>query len=168
MAISTIPAAGISSVSATTISSGTLPFAQLPTGSVLQVVQGTATTEASTSGTTFIDTGLTASITPKFSTSKILVIVDQSSCGKTGGDERLKMILTRNGAQIVNLLELGAYTASSANNDIGSVTISYLDSPATTSSTAYKTQFATVNGVGGVRVQWNPSTSTITLMEIAA
>jgi len=138
------------------------------TGSVLQVVQGTTTTQVSTTGITLVDTGLSVSITPLFSTSKILVMVDQSSVGKANADERVKIVLLRNSSQIATLTELAAYNASSQNNDIGSVTISYLDSPATTSAITYKTQFSTINGNGSAIVQWNPSTSTITAMEIAA
>ena len=171
----TITASQIATVNANTITTGTIPVAQipqlsaakLPTGSVLQVVQGTTTTQVSTTGITLIDTGLTATITPTSASSKILVMVDQSSVGKANADERVKIVLLRNSTQIATLTELAAYNAAAQNNDIGSVTISYLDSPATTSATTYKTQFSTINGNGSAIVQWNPSTSTITLMEIA-
>ena len=57
------------------IVSGYVPYANLPTGSVLQVVQGTyALGYTSTSSAAYVATNLTASITPKFSTSKILII----------------------------------------------------------------------------------------------
>ena len=55
-----------------------IPKATLPTGSVLQVVQATYSTNVTTGGTTFIDTGLTATITPTSSSNKILVIVCQN------------------------------------------------------------------------------------------
>ena len=45
-------------------------------GAVLQVVQVATTTTTSTSSTSFVDTGLTATITPKSSSSKILVTAD--------------------------------------------------------------------------------------------
>jgi hypothetical protein len=145
-----------------------IPKATLPTGSVLQVVNASYGVQISTTGITLTDTGLNATITPLFSTSKILVMVDQSSVGKANADERVKIALLRNSTQIALLTELAAYNASSQNNNIGSVTISYLDSPATISAITYKTQFSTINGTGSAIVQWNPSLSTITLMEIAA
>jgi hypothetical protein len=172
--LNAIPAVA-NAVTTSYINSGAVTAAKMaasgawaPTGTVVQVVQGTTTTQVSTTGITLVDTGLSVSITPLFSTSKILVMVDQSSVGKANADERVKIVLLRNSSQIATLTELAAYTASSQNNDIGSVTISYLDSPATTSATTYKTQFSTVNGVGSAIVQWNPSTSTITAMEITA
>jgi len=56
-----------------------LPVDGAPTGGgggIIQIVHATATSEASqaySAGSTFADTGLSASITPKFSTSKILI-----------------------------------------------------------------------------------------------
>jgi len=55
----------ISGTILTTGSSGqSIPKAALPTGSVLQVVNATYTTGASTTSTTYVNTGLSASITP--------------------------------------------------------------------------------------------------------
>jgi hypothetical protein len=42
----------------------------LPAGSVLQVVQGSTTPRVQITTSTYTDSNLTASITPKFSTSK--------------------------------------------------------------------------------------------------
>jgi hypothetical protein len=143
-----------------------VPASGMPTGSVIQVVNGTTATQTATTTNTLIDTGLTATITPLFSNSKILVMVDQSSVGKANADERVRIVLLRNGTTIATLTELAAYNAASQNNDVGSVTISYFDSPATTSALVYKTQFSNINNAGSAIVQWNPSLSTITLMEI--
>ena len=43
-------------------------------GSVVQVVQGTVAAQAILSSTSFVDTGVTATITPSSTASKILVI----------------------------------------------------------------------------------------------
>ena len=67
MPISTIPAAGLSS--------GVPTRAQLPAGSVLQVVQTVKTSTFTTSSTSFTDvTGLSVSITPTSASNKILVL----------------------------------------------------------------------------------------------
>ena len=64
----------------------TLPRGTLPTGSVLQVVNVTYGTFTTFTTSTFVDSGLTGSITPSNSTSKILVQVNLAGCGKNGTD----------------------------------------------------------------------------------
>ena len=148
-----------------------LSKASLPTGSVLQVVQGTYSTEIGSSSATFGDTGLTATITPTSATSKILVLVHQAGCGKQTNDTALKLKLLRGASDILYISDIGARTNSTAANYIGTVSACYLDSPATTSATTYKTQYASLGGVGIVvlqGIQTTAVTSTITLMEIAA
>ena len=157
----------------TTASSGqSIPSAALPTGSVLQVVQASYSTEVTSSSLTFADTGLSASITPTSSSSKILIIVNHPECYKSQGntENALRLNICRNGSQIVNFNHSLGYQASASRLSF-STSYTYLDSPATTSSTTYKTQFA--QGEGGnslVSVQWygSDSPSRITLMEIAA
>ena len=61
----------------------TIPRGTLPTGSVLQVVNGTYSTIVSSSNNTYVDTGLTATITPTSATSKILVSVSQNVIQKS-------------------------------------------------------------------------------------
>jgi hypothetical protein len=160
-------------VSGTVITTGTtgqvIDSGALPVGSVLQVVNATTSTVTSSSSGTYADTGLTATITPKFSTSKILVLVDQNGVGKNasatiGVDIRLQ----RSGSTIVNMNFYAAYTGTAIQNNVGSVSTNYLDSPATTSATTYKTQFANPGATSLVFVQNSGETSTITLMEIAA
>lgn len=139
-------------------------------GAVLQVVNASVTAEASNSTSTFADTGLTATITPTSATSKILVLVNHCGCGKTSNNTGLQIKLLRNGSQIVYLEDAGCYTNSTASNFVGSVSCSYLDSPATTSAVTYKTQLASRGNNAVVYVQTYGSvlaTSTITLMEIA-
>ena len=138
----------------------------LPAGSVLQVVNATYSTEVANSTSTFADTGLTATITPKFATSKILVLVNQADVMKANATS-IQLRLLRGATVISTLSEIILYTNSAASN-IGSVGTNYLDSPATTSATTYKTQFTSRENIAYVRVQFNSvASSTITLMEIA-
>ena len=162
----TFPDGSVQSTSA--IVGGKVPYSVLPTGSVLQVVNVTYSTQVSSSSTTMVDTGLTASITPRFSTSKILVMIDQSSVSKDTSNTGVNIKLQRNGSDLGGLFGyVAAYTNSTASSDIGSVTISYLDSPATTSSVVYKTQFSSNSPTASAIVQQFNAMSTITLMEIA-
>jgi hypothetical protein len=150
-----------------------IPSAALPVGSVLQVVNATYATSTTRSSSTFADTGLTASITPKFATSKILVFVNMCGCGKRTNDTSLQLKLVRNSTDILKIDENAGYTGSTLRIEIGSVSTSFLDNPATTSSTTYKVQFASSANNASVQINdyYNSdgnTTSTITLMEIAA
>ena len=169
----TLPNATIASgnISASILTSGTVPSARQPTGSVLQVVNATYSTQASTTSSTYADTGLTASITPSSSTSKILVIVDCADCANayTNGS-LLGLRLIRGSTPLITFSGYGGFNTGGAfTMDFGSCTTTYLDSPATTSSTAYKVQIASTNNTGTMFINYTTSgVSTITLMEIAA
>lgn len=138
------------------------------TGTVLQVVQGTYSTQVSSSSSTYADTGLTASITPKFSTSKILVSVQHTACAKIGSNTFLTLQLLRNSTSICVFETAAGADGSSGNNYIGACAIDFLDSPATTSSVTYKTQFRSDSNIASVSIGYNSSVQSITLLEIAA
>jgi hypothetical protein len=148
----------------------TIPKATLPTGSVLQVVSATTSTNASNSTNVLADTGLTASITPSSASNKVLVIVSQNGCRKESGNalSRVFVQLQRNGTGIGDFAGSSAYTGVNEINDIGSVSASILDSPATTSAITYKTRFRNGANAAQVSVQTDSEVSTITLMEISA
>lgn len=142
-----------------------------PAGTVLQVVNTPYSTTVSSSSATWADTGLAASITPTSSSSKILVLVDMAGCNKNATNTYLQLRLLRNSTTLYQFDDLSGYTNSAQYNAFGSPSTNYLDSPATTSSTTYKVQFANGGAVGGVAINntfSGTSTSTITLMEIAA
>ena len=141
---------------------------QASAGVVLQVVQGTLTGSMTTTSATFVDTGLSATITPKFSTSKILVIVSHNEIQKGNTNTNGQIQLLRTSTVIANLGGQLGFNNSNAYQSIGSVSGEYLDSPATTSATTYKTQVS-VNSAGNpfyLNVT-NGALSSITLMEIA-
>lgn len=151
---------------------------QASSGKVLQVVQGTTTTEVSVASTSYTDTTLSASITPSSSSNKILVIVSQSLFAQRSTNNGIysSLNIVRGSTQIVESdRALGIDAGVNAGgyiNQRGMASIQYLDSPSTTSSTTYKTQIkssTTANG-GVVYAQQggSPTTSIITLMEIAA
>jgi hypothetical protein len=150
--------------------SQSIPFASLPTGSVLQVVQTVYKTTATSSSGTFADTGLTATITPKFSTSKVLVLVVASGCAKDGSNTWLALKIQKNSVDLFSMNPFAGYDGTTGSNYFGNVASNYLDSPASTSALTYKMQFANGLGSGTVYVNTNNAvdTSSITLMEIAA
>jgi len=155
--------------------------ANLPAGSVLQIVQTVKTDTFSTTNTSAVDiTGMSVSITPTSSSNKILVLVDlHISYSVYAGIVYLLRGSTKIYAGDGGLTRCGLYTnAYTGNNNILlPVTATYLDSPATTSATTYKLQMATY-GAGTQYVNTSGSNindptrdgltaSSITVMEIA-
>ena len=139
-------------------------------GNILQVVNATYSTGTTNSTSTYADTGLTASITPSSASSKILVLVSQNGCGKSNASSinALSIRLMRDSTAIATIEDTSAYTETAIYNYIGSISTTYLDSPSTTSSTTYKTQFRSFNNTANVSVQLQSAVSTITLLEVAA
>ena len=138
-------------------------------GSVLQVVSTNYPTYTSTASATYADTGITATITPKFATSKILVTATIAGAGKSGSTTLLLKILR--GSTTVLLWE-GAGFQSAATSCTGGEAITYLDAPATTSATTYKVQFANQAASGTTFINNyitsnGDSNCSITLMEIS-
>ena len=159
-------------VSGTVITTG-----NIPAGSVLQVVQATYSTEATTTSTSFVDTNLTASITPTSATSKILVLVNMNAqsyvtsgnARDTGGSFKVVRNSTDIwGSNTVNFYIDGGVSATLSFNILNLWSVNYLDSPATTSATTYKVQFKAISGrTMGINSS-SSAASVITLMEIAA
>ncbi len=139
-------------------------------GAVLQVVNAKTSVATATSSTSFSDTGLTATITPSSATSKILVLANQNGCYKDSPAAQGGELNLLRGSTFLSHLG-GRFAGDSGSSfalSIGAISTAYLDSPATTSATTYKTQFASNNSGSSVYVQVYSTESTITLMEIAA
>ena len=136
---------------------------------ILQVVSGSTSTIASNSTTTMADTGLTATITPQSTTSKILVIVSQSF-GKTDGNPNNAVVSTvlRGGSNISTFQGAALYTGTNLNMVGPSASALVLDSPATTSATTYKTQFANFSANAAVSANTNNALAVMILMEVSA
>ena len=140
-------------------------------GKVLQVVFASTATVASSSSSTYADTGLTATITPSSATSKVLVIYSQNGVQKeaTNASCRLGLKLLRGATVIQTAGELFLFTNTALTVYGTSVANTYLDEPATTSATTYKTTFASTDNNAAVNVQANGiHRSSITLLEIGA
>jgi hypothetical protein len=144
--------------------------ADLPAGSVLQVVSVTLDTQFSATTIVPVDvTGLAATITPSSSSNKVYVAV--TIVHKNSGNNSQFFQLDRNGTLVGGggtspnyIIGYGSATAretTSASN--------FLDSPATTSARTYKIRMATNASDAGAMLV-NPGgiySSTITLMEVA-
>jgi hypothetical protein len=140
---------------------------QASAGTLIQVVNATTTTQVTNATSTQADTGLTATITPRFASSRILVLISQNGIRKNTSDTRMNLFLYKN-ASLLSTFELnGGMTSSTARNGVGGNSLCYMDSPATTSATTYKTTFTSQANTADVSIQTDNCMSTITLMEIA-
>ena len=142
----------------------------LPAGTVIQTVFATHETQVSNTTSTFADTGLTATITPTSSSNKILVTVMQNGVYKDGSAAAGCQIQLLRGSTAISQLSKRAGgdngTGTAATMSIGTVGASILDSPNTTSSTTYKTQFLSASNASTVYVQVYTCDSTMILQEI--
>jgi len=131
---------------------------------ILQVVQTNYNIITTSTSATYADTGLTATITPQSASSKIFVMVNQSLYIDTAVTE-IGFRLVRGGTTLDTQL---APVFSSNSRIVGPGIFNYLDSPATTSATTYKTQFARATGSGSVYSCINSNLAHITLFEVSA
>jgi len=136
---------------------------------VLQIIEGTTSTAVSKTNSTYGDTGLTATITPSATTSKILVIAYQNGLYKNAGNSSnsLGIQILRGATQIAEQTYIG-FQGSALQLYPGSVTMVALDSPASVAAQTYKTQFKNMTSADGVTVQDSSMKSSIILFEISA
>lgn len=127
---------------------------------VLQIVTASYSTEVSSTSGTYADTGLTKSITPLKSTSRILVLIMQSvkatlagiQTAAIGGYKVVRGTTTIAANDRAWGFNEGAATFTGS--QFTSLPIFCVDSPAVTTATTYKTQFASeASGDGTVYVQ---------------
>ena len=146
-----------------TISAITALPAAIATGKVLQVVQGSNSTQMSTTSTSLVDTGLTASITPSSSSNKVLIIVDAQ--GQFGSNTGFGNAIVRGSTAIFQTNTYSNYSSQETQTN-RRASYCYLDSPSTTSATTYKLQVYCYNP-GTILMNESGNPTTMTLMEIA-
>ena len=160
--------------------SGNLGWASDASGKILQVVSGTTTSGTSTTSTSWVDTGLTATITPSSSSNKILVFAagqighyrDYSGQGMgirmvrtlSGSDTE---VYSGNGDEIMSF-DNGQMVAT---RDRGPWSTMISDSPSTTSACAYKVQVLVYTSASSGTAYFNShdaGTAYMHLLEVAA
>ena len=163
----------LSKIDAANFLTGTIPsgniatssLAAAATGKVLQVIQGTTTTQVDTSSSSFVDTGLSASITPSSTSNKVLIIVALGIFNYS--TDKANVNILRDSTQII---EQG-YAPWDTANYLTLFNFQYLDTPSTTSAITYKVQIKDTGGASGISVNYDDSggdqTSMMTLMEVA-
>ena len=157
-------------------------------GAIIQVVQASSKEHLSSTSTSYVDLpGVTASITPSSASNKILIICsiaiskeanhsfigrivrDGSAITGAGGEKESGHTSQADGAW---------WLIRSTIHDVSPCTVTYLDSPSSTSSLTYKAQGSTSDGSKGFgfnqtkdsqnNAYASPGFSSILLMELVA
>lgn len=149
MALTKLNNQSVSAVTSFRASNYTPSTADLPAGSVLQAVQAkkTDTQSSATSGTTpVVIGGLSCTITPSSTSSKVLVSVNIGFLSSNTGNHQ-SLAIHRNGTMISDATgdaagvrprrTFGLGHNSGANWEGAGLSFSYLDSPSTTSPVTY-------------------------------
>lgn len=150
-------------------------------GNILQVVQGSTSTQVEIASTTYTDTGLTATITPTSGTSKILVIVNQQArLSRLTANFFAGHRIERNNVTILDSVtdNTGAFEFGMSLPSLASIghwfifSKMILDSPNSTNSLTYKTQARMYQTSSSGSFQFQTSSTTngssrIILMEVA-
>jgi len=162
--------------------SGSLTTNNIGKGKIGQVLQTAKTDTTSTTSSSFVDiTGMSVSITPSATDSKILVEVQTWVCGGSSANQPINLL---RGSTVIGVADTSAdYTmpfrqASDGQNQyrMFNLTTTFLDSPSASSSTTYKLQWKTNSGTlylnrsvdeGGLGSGVN-ACSTITVSEVLA
>lgn len=170
----------------TLISSATgsrlIPSSAMPAGSVIQTTYGTKSSTFTTNSTSYVSSGLSVSITPQFSNSKVLIQaflpVLNDNNPQTNLYESLGIVgLTKNsGSTWLQEFEFGWNNVSNttAKSTKYPAYMSYIDTPSSTSSITYAI-YLKVGANWNVRLidtgfyntSINSQIATITAMEIA-
>jgi len=162
---------GIGSTSQVLTVTGGVPVWSTPataSSKVVQIVYAKTNTQVTVSTTTWTDTTLTATIIPTSASNKILVFFNQNGFYKSNGNlnNRGELQLLVGATALDQYANYQSYSGTAIELSTGAISGTYLDSPATTSATTYKTQFRNGNASADVRVNQNGIYSTITLMEV--
>ena len=147
-------------------------------GKVLQVQTSTYATATTTTSSTLAATGLTGSITPSATTSKVFIMLTfrygTSRSNNGNKDDGYGIRITSGAGTVMDYDNSGTAMYFLRDNAVAQdtrnvITMTHIDSPSTTSAITYTVKHATYQaaGVTGTFCRDN-ATATLTLMEIGA
>ena len=171
----------VTGISAGGLPDGIIQAADLASGvggKILQVVHQNLTTQMSTTSTSYVDTGLTASITPSATTSKVLIILSIAAIINHDHNGYLRLL---RGSTEINSGSGGDTNSMFGINGNSTAfryapvmhTSNFYDTPSTTSATTYKVQVRSHAGYAmfinrrGIDTNFGVA-SNITLYEVGA
>ena len=169
------PALGTPSALVLTNATG-LPVSSLPAGSIIQVASATLSGSFTTGSTTPNASGLTVTITPQFSNSKIFITSCLGWTHKGGGSAVAPLAyhyvyrqINGGGYSNLQLITIQGNMSNGSNGgDVfgGSIAYSYVDSPATTTAVNYAIYMASSVSGTNIYMGENNAACNIIAMEI--
>ena len=142
------------------------------TGSVLQVVENTFSSQVTTSSTSFVTLGsIEASITPSSTSSKILIFFTTSVYTNSSADScyvTLYRGTVASGTNIGASTEGLGRTWNSSDQAVQNMNFQIIDEPSTTSAQTYQVGFRTDDSSTIKYFVFSNTPAQLTLMEIAA
>lgn len=165
-------ARGAGNVQIPNLADGSAAHDAVAHGQLTNVQMGTLSGQATTTNGSFTNTGLAVTITPKSSTS-VIMIVAAGAASHTSAAGRIILSLARGATNLggtfpggLTNINLGSSGGSSpSTNEFVPVAMNYLDSPGTTSPVTYNVTFG-ASGVGSVYFGYSGGVSTIIAYEI--
>jgi hypothetical protein len=143
-------------------------------GHILQVVNATHSVQHINSAVTYSATGLDATITPSSATSKVFVIITNPMVAYSEGVTRPKpgqvwLKLYRDASEIVDFHFFSFNVTDNSASQMNVITtLTYMDSPATTSAITYELYISSLDTLYSAYSCHNNKTASITLMEVSA
>jgi len=155
---------GSGTASSSTFLRGDQTYAEAGGGKIGQVLSATSTTTTSTSSTSYVDTGVTITITPSATSSKVLVSATILGISATSNTGAASFQLLQDSTKISETINVLYNITGQAN--VG-VVLQALSSPSTTSAVTYKVQIKNREATAAVMNTANDS-SNITVSEVLA
>lgn len=175
--LNAIPATA-GAVNSTYITDGAVTAAKLASGAarsnfgagaVLQVVSATYGTQVTTTSLSPVTTGLTATITPSSTSSRIIALVHNPLRCSNGSYYGAGLFLYRNGSAVFNVMSNLGYRAPSTADVSWLASFNYCDTPSSTSALTYTMYFCSAisGSTVSAQIDGTGNNSSIILMEIA-
>ena len=141
---------------------------QASAGKIVQVASGSLTGNVSTTSSSYVSTGLSVTLTPLFSTSKILIIFN-NYVYVTGTAAQCNITLYKNGSNLSSSGLANVYGQTAP--IIAGIGFNYIDTSVSTSSTTYTLYFQNTSNSNTVYLNNGANANTcvtqLVAMEIA-
>ena len=140
-----------------------------PSGTIIQTVTAEIENDNVTTSTSYVDTGLTANITPSSTSNKIVVLICMPmNCTQDSTDVQVEYKVLRDSTALGDAV-FGDHSGNSTRSDLWTTAhFAYVDSPSSTSSLTYKVQHKTFNTDITTTASHQNNKCTIILQELVA